>query len=369
MDFKKLVIDHSEKARTSISAIIKFILIVSIAYAIYFHLWRILFINLFLLILVFIPTITKKYKIHIPKEIEYLVLLFVIVSFFLGDIRGTIIQIFFGLAVGFVGFTIMLILFSKSKIRTNYLLIILFSIGFSLALGAGVEILKYYTKIFLDTSLSIGDYEYAIESLTYVAAGALLSSILGFVYMKGHRADIMHTLVQKFKKQNPNLFIRKIESPEEVSELIKQGESQKLEFKETLRTNTYTNKPDKNIELANLKSITALMNTEGGTLLIGVNDNQEIKGIENDSFPTSDRFCLHFTNLIKEHIGNQYLPYISFDVINLNNKYILKVDCIRSPRPVFLRLNKDEQFYIRIGPASVQISGSKLIEYIRNNFG
>jgi len=186
--------------------------------------------------------------------------------------------------------------------------------------------------------------------------------------MKGQRGGLMDRLVKKFKRQNPNLFIKKTESPEEVLELIKQGESQKLEFKETLRTNTYTQKPDKNIELANLKTLTSLMNTEGGTLLIGVKDNKEIRGIENDSFQTSDRFCLHFTNLIKEHIGNQYLPYLSFDIINLNNKYILKVDCIRAPKPVFLRINKDEQFYIRIGPASVQLTGSKLIEYIRNNF-
>ncbi len=364
----KLVSDYSEKARTSLSAVIKIVLIISIAYTIYSHLWRILFINIFLLILVFIPSVTRKYDIQIPKEIEYLVFLFVIISFFLGDIRGTAIQIFFGITVGFVGFMIMLILFSKSRIKTNYFLIIIFSISFSVALGAGVEVLKYYTKVFLENQLSIGDYEYAIESLTYVAAGALLASLLGFVYMKGHRGGLMDRLVLKFKKQNPNLFIKKIESPHEVSELIKQGESQKLEFKETLRINIYTDKFDKNVELANLKSITALMNTEGGTLLIGVNDKQEIKGIENDGFSTSDKFCLHFSNLIKEHIGNQYLPYLSFDVIKIDDKYILKVDCIRAPKPVFLRIGKQEEFYIRIGPASVQLTGSKLIEYIRNNF-
>ena len=368
MDLQKLVNTHSEKARISLSAIIKLILILSVAYSIYFHLWRILFINILLLILVFIPTITKRYEIQIPKEIEFLVLFFVVASFFLGEIRGTIIQIFFGITVGFVAFMIMLILFSKSKIKISYFIIILFSISFSVAIGTGVEILKYYIKIFLEIPLNMSDYEYAIESLIYVATGSLLSSMMGFIYMKGHRSDFMHTLVKKFKKQNPNLFIKKIDSPEEVLDLIKHGESEKLEFKETLKTNIHTGLSDRNVELASLKTITALMNSEGGILFIGVSDFGEIKGIERDNFHSNDKFTLHFTNLIKEHIGNQHLPSMNAQLIQLNNKYILKVECIKSKKPVFLRIGKDEQFYIRIGPASVQLTGSKLIDYIGNNF-
>lgn len=359
---------HSERARTSLSAIIKIILLLSIAYSLYTHLWRILFINILLLILVFIPSITKRYEIQIPKEIEFLVLFFVIVSFFLGEIRGTIIQIFFGITVGFVAFMIMLILFSKSKIKISYLIIILFSISFSVAIGAGVEVLKYYTKIYLDIPLNMIDYRYAIESMGYVAIGSLLASLIGFVYMKGHRSDFMQTIVSKFKKQNPNLFTRKIDSPEEVLQIIKQGESEKLEFKETLKTNIHTGFPDRNVELASLKTLTALMNSEGGMLLIGVSDSGEIRGTERDNFYSNDKFTLHFTNLIKEHIGNQHLPCMNTQLIQINNKYILKVECIKSKKPVFLRIGKDEQFYIRIGPASVQLTGSKLVDYIGNNF-
>ena len=368
MDLLKLVKDNSEKARTSLSSIIKIILILSIIYSIYFHLWRILFINLLLLIIIFIPTITKKYEIKIPKEIEFIILFFVLISFFLGDLRGLVIQIFFGIAIGFVGFAIMLILYSKSKVKANYFLIILFSISFSVALGTGLELLKYYTKIFLKTQILLADYGYAIISLTIVLAGSLLASLIGYIYMKGHKNDLMERLVQKFKKQNPNLFIKKTDSPEEVLELIKRGEGEKIEFKSTLRTNLHTNEVDRKVELACLKTITAFLNSEGGTLLVGVTDSGSITGTNKDNFQSNDRLALHFTNLIKEHIGNQYLPYIHFEIILLEGKHILKAECIKSNKPVFLRINKDEEFYIRIGPASVQITGSRLIEYIGNNF-
>ncbi len=368
MDLEKLVNNHSEKARTSLSFIIKIILLISIGYALYYHIWRILFINLLLLILILIPSIIKKYNIEIPSEIEFTLLIFIIISFFLGEIRGLIIQIFFGLAIGFVGFALMLILYKNSKIKPNYFLILLFSISFSLALGTLSELAKFYLKSYLDYNISITDYNYAIISLSLVLIGAFLSSIIGYIYMKGHKIKLIKKIVQRFKKKNPNLFIEKTDSPEEVLELIKKGENEKLEFKSTLRTNIYTNEFDRKIEHSILKTITSFLNTEGGTLLIGVSDIGDIFGIEKDHFQTNDKFNLHFTNLIKEHIGNQYLPYLHFELVLIENKNILKVDCMKSEKPVFLKSNKIEEFYMRVGAATVQITGSKLIDYVRNSF-
>jgi len=361
--------NNSERARTSLSSIIKIILILSVAYTIYSHLWRILFINLLLLFLIFIPTLMKRIKIKIPTEFEIILFLFVLVSFILGDIRGLVIQVFFGLALGFVGFTLMLILYANSKMKTNYFLVVLFSICFSIALGFLAEMTKYYLKIYSGQGISLGDYTYAMTSLTFVAGGAIIASILGLIYMKTkHRYILIDKFVDRFKNKNPNLFIQKTDSPEELLEVIKKGENEKLEFKSTLRINIHTNEFDKNVEKATLKTVTALLNTGGGSLLIGVSNSGEISGIEKDKFSDDDRFRLHFTNLIKEHIGNQYLPYLTSELIEIKGKGVLKVDCLKSPKPVFLKVGKIEEFYVRNGPASIQLIGSKLVDYIKNNF-
>lgn len=360
--------ENTAKIQTSLSLIIKIILIISIIYAIYFHLWRILFINILLLILIFTPTIIRKYAIKIPIEIEFILLIFVIFSFFLGDLRGLLIQIFFGLAIGFVGFALMLILYKNSKIKPNYLLILLFSISFSLALGTVSELSKYYLKFLLNQQIEIIDYSYAITSLTLVFFGALTASIIGFVYVKGHKIELMKNLVQKFKTKNPNLFIERTDSPDEILNLIKKGENEKIEFKSTLRTNLHINEFDKKIEHSALKTISAFLNSEGGVLLIGVSDNGSIFGIEKDNFQSNDKFNLHFTNLIKEHIGNEFLPFLHFELILIEDKNILKIDCMKSNKPVFLKFDKAEEFYMRVGSATVQIAGSKLVNYINNNF-
>jgi hypothetical protein len=154
-----------------------------------------------------------------------------------------------------------------------------------------------------------------------------------------------------------------------ILELIRRGESKKLEFKSTLRMNLITGKPDWNIEHAVLKTIVAYLNTEGGVLLVGVSNSGEVLGIKNDGFPNEDKFLLHFKQLIKQHIGLSYAPMIEYALVPVNGKKILEIECRRSDEAVFLKPDKnDEEFYIRIGPSSERLTGSKLIEYVNRRY-
>jgi hypothetical protein len=154
-----------------------------------------------------------------------------------------------------------------------------------------------------------------------------------------------------------------------ILELIRRGESKKLEFKSTLRKNLMSGNSDWNVEHAVLKTVIACLNTDGGTLLVGVSNSGEVLGIENDDFMSEDKFLLHFKQLIKEHIGLAYAPLIEYALVPINGKKILKIDCRKSDEAVFLKLNKnEEEFYIRIGPSSERLTGSKLIEYVNRQY-
>lgn len=142
-----------------------------------------------------------------------------------------------------------------------------------------------------------------------------------------------------------------------------------MEFKSTLRTNLYTKEIDKKIELSILKTITAFLNSNGGKLLIGINDKGEILGIEKDKFENTDKFNLHFINLIKDKIGQRHLHLIKIQDILIEGKTIVNVNCEKSRSPVFLKLaSNEEEFYIRSGPSSIQTTGSELVEYIGRKF-
>jgi hypothetical protein len=153
---------------------------------------------------------------------------------------------------------------------------------------------------------------------------------------------------------------------EAVRQMIAHGENDLLEFKSTIRANLHAGKPGKEIELAWLKSVVAFCNTEGGSILLGVKDNGEILGLEADNFQNDDKCLLHVQNLIKEHVGLEYLPYVKFTLVDMGDKKILAVQCSPLKRIMLLKSAGKEQFYVRSGPSSIELPMSKVLEYVND---
>ena len=152
-------------------------------------------------------------------------------------------------------------------------------------------------------------------------------------------------------------------------ELIREGETEYVEFKSSLRWNIYTNKKDSAIEHACLKTIAAFMNSEGGTLLIGVNDKGELLGLENDQFQNEDKMLLHITKLINDRISPLHSQFINLNIEGINEKQVLRVDCEAATVPSYLTYQKEEHFYVRTGPSTTSLNLRKLYDFIKMRFG
>jgi hypothetical protein len=153
---------------------------------------------------------------------------------------------------------------------------------------------------------------------------------------------------------------------ENIRTLITGGENRSVEFKSTMRMNLHSGKPGKEIELAWLKAVSAFLNTDGGTLLLGVTDAGEITGLERDVFENEDKCRLHFKNLIANHIGAELSKHIRFLLVPLEDRTVGVVRCARCSEPVFLKDGSKEYFYIRNGPASDELPVSKALKYIKH---
>lgn len=167
-------------------------------------------------------------------------------------------------------------------------------------------------------------------------------------------------------KKHSNLKLRRLDF--NTKELIAQGESEQIEFKATLRTNAFTKKKDPNLELASIKTVAAFLNTYGGTLLVGVRDNGEIKGTEIEGFENDDKFLLHFTNLIRDKIGEKTLGFVQFEIVNIGEVKILRVDVSKSSEPIFVKFQGNEYFYVRSGPSTLSLKFSEFYNYSIKHF-
>lgn len=154
-----------------------------------------------------------------------------------------------------------------------------------------------------------------------------------------------------------------------LTQYINQGEGPGIEFKSSSRMNLKTGKSGKEIELAWLKAVVAFLNTSGGVLLMGVADDGVIVGLKADNYENEDRCLLHLKNLIHQHIGAEFAGCIEVTLVDSGNNQAAMLECKAAPDPVFLRIGKNEEFYIRSGPSSTKLTPSQMVSYIMQNRG
>lgn len=319
----------------------------------------------------FVPSgIKKMFSIALPLPFELLYLGSLFITVLSEKIfSGLLVQFVLGVFFGIFGFLMLYILHYNSRLQTSPLLITIFSFSFSVAADAIWIVFVYLLQIIFENKIVPILITHAPIGLLMTIIGAGIVSTAAYFYVTYGEGTFLQGLLQSFMKKNPDLFIDTKISSEKILDLIDQGESERLEFKSSLRVNLHTKKPDKKIEFSVLKSITGFLNTDGGTLLIGVSDDGSILGIKQDGFTNLDKFYQHYTNLVQNHIGNQYLPLIKSALIHMDEENtILKVDCVKSQKPVFLHMNNEEYFFVRIGPASVKLGDKKLLEYVHKRF-
>lgn len=276
-------------------------------------------------------------------------------------------NIFFGIYTCILGLMIVMALLSSSP---NFDLEKPFFVSFTaFCISVSLSVFLLLGGYFVDFSYSHRDTGFAdfVSDMVSTMCGSLLVSVL--FYMNRHNGLFEHTL-NKFISRNADILGVAEEEKNRALAEIEKGESSRLEFKSTLRTNLKTGEKDPRMERAVLKTIVAYLNSRGGTLFIGVADDGTVLGIDTESFDNSkDKFGLHLNNLIVRQIGGEFLPFIRYNLIDFDDRSIMKVECQRSNRPVFLNDGKEEIFYVRSGPSTIELHGMELLYYTNHNFG
>jgi hypothetical protein len=183
-----------------------------------------------------------------------------------------------------------------------------------------------------------------------------------------HRRSLIAEEIMKFMHSLLNQPLDDVEI--ELDKLLT-FESSTLEFKSALRYHLYKKEVDKEIEKSVLKTLCAFMNTSGGTLLVGVNDNAEIIGLENDynsGLKNRDKWELHLTNLIKDQIGSPFMNYIGVCFKEKNGHEVAIIQVNKASQPAYLKRGKEEMFFVRTGNSSTPLPASEITQWINDNF-
>jgi hypothetical protein len=181
-----------------------------------------------------------------------------------------------------------------------------------------------------------------------------------------------------------NAYLEGITGTEEAGEavsiedLIKEGESDELEFKSTLRWDLQQGVVNRKLEEVIVKTVAAFGNSQGGTLLIGVDDDGNIIGLEHDYLTLEsgnrDKFELHCRNLLSQHFDISMITNrIQITFHEVDNKDVCQIDVEPATKPLILKVKDKngqqfEKFYLRSGNASQEVALSEMTDYLRERF-
>lgn len=156
-----------------------------------------------------------------------------------------------------------------------------------------------------------------------------------------------------------------------LQDLLQSGESRTVEFKSSARWNLHKGERDPAVEREIVKAVSGFMNAEGGTLLIGVNDEQEVVGLHNDYKLTRkgnrdprDNFENWLTDLLDNAIGKAPLSNVSVTFEETGDLDVCRVEVRRSRSPVFARSKQGKDFFVRLNNGTRSLDVEETLQYI-----
>jgi len=232
-----------------------------------------------------------------------------------------------------------------------------------------------------------------------------LNSLLNYHWYDSVRPltkEVYYEIVDFCLEENWGLYLDEIPSVDAaarpLNELLLEEESEILEFKSSMlhphkpsekinnieRELSKASGPKKDELLRKLEEakieqprliteeiiigVASFMNSHGGTLLVGIDENKKIIGIEYDyeyhSIKNWDGWLLYLKDKLKHYIKVEDVRKVKINHHKIDGKTIARIDVPISYRYVFVKIQNNENFYIRYFNSENLLKGEPMVNYI-----
>lgn len=158
------------------------------------------------------------------------------------------------------------------------------------------------------------------------------------------------------------------------NELLAEGESSRREYKSSAffsHKNAHLN-PEVLFEASVLKPVAGFLNANGGTLLIGVDDDGKILGIQADLALKSwdlEKYVRTITSRIGSALGVQAAALTSITTEKFKEGTVCAIEIFPSGDPVYLNSKKySNAFFVRVNNSTRELLGPDMVSYINRRW-
>lgn len=162
-------------------------------------------------------------------------------------------------------------------------------------------------------------------------------------------------------------------SPPTVAELVALGEGIGVEFKSSVFYSHKPDVPEKAIAGSIIKTVAAFLNSDGGTLAIGVADDGTVLGLDHDLALKNfdlDKFENALQTLLIGAIGGVVTARCRVRFENVEGHDVCLVDVERGIKPTYADSDKGKGlFFVRAGNTTRQLDTKETVDYVEDRFG
>ena len=253
-------------------------------------------------------------------------------------------------------------------------------IGIHVLVGMAIFYFFVHPLTMVIYSFEIHEIPFTLNRFIEIAPQKLMSSFsfqmtgmsIAFVVI-GSIVGLGSGIYYKHIIQNSKLLnLQRAQLKMNILSIIKEGESDQVEFKSSLRYDYYQKSTNKGLESIIVKTIVGFLNTKGGKLLIGVDDNGSILGLKNDYISLKkkdkDGFELKIYQLITDEIGIGFCSLVQVDFYEIDEDDICVLYISPAPSPAYVHGNNKTAFYIRVGNSTKPLTIQDAVKYIKGNW-
>lgn len=178
---------------------------------------------------------------------------------------------------------------------------------------------------------------------------------------------------QSVKDAALDAYLQLVPHPDDaqVAALIARGESDRVEFKVAALWNAHANRRDDKMKENVVEEVVAFLNSsQGGAVLIGVEDSGHVAGLRDDYAAAEPRkknrdgYSLWLGDVLSTRLRRGPTPEYSITFHEIAGEDVCRIQINPAKEPVYL----DGDFYVRDGPRKRKLSAADAIKYIAQRF-
>jgi hypothetical protein len=154
----------------------------------------------------------------------------------------------------------------------------------------------------------------------------------------------------------------------DLPSIIAGGESEKIEFKSSLRWDRSSSCVNRSLETVVAKTIAGFLNGAGGSLILGVDDTGAVVGLAEDfgtlKRPDRDGFEQFVMGLVKQRLGGDLCPLVHPVFSHIAASEVCRLVVEPSHRPVYLEEGRDARLYLRMGNSTRWLDVREAVDYV-----